>query len=449
MKFRTIVRGLAVVSVLAVVAAACGSDSGGGDASGSASASGGSSVDCATVELGCAEYAAGAPIRVGTLLAISGDTATLGQDSQNGVKLAIDYLDGTFDGTPGQLVGHDVELQNEDDLCSKEGGQTGSTKLASDPTILAVVGTSCSSSAYGVADKILSAKGMPLISPSNTAAGLTAVDTHQPFYARTAQNDAIQAKVVADFVYSELGLKNAATIHDESPYAEGLTSGFKTFYEQQGGKVTAAEAIESTETDFKPLLTSIAQTNPDLIYLPDFNPACALIAKQALDIPDLAGVKLMGSDGCLASTFIDQAGDAAKGFYMSGPIPSPGGTTSDLLKTYNAAYKDQFGAPTASFNTNAFDAFNLIAQAVTAVAIENSDGSVSIPRQAMMDAILGTSDYAGISGTLTCNETGDCQSVATVNIGVYTSPEVPIEGGNLDAKPIFNEELTLAQALGG
>jgi branched-chain amino acid transport system substrate-binding protein len=448
MQFRTLVKGLAIASVLTVIAAACGSDSGGG-ATSSASTSGGGAVDCATVELGCAEYASGAPIRIGTLLAISGDVATLGQDSQNGAKLAVDYLDGTFDGTPGQILGHDVELQNEDDLCSKEGGQTGGTKLASDPTILAVIGTSCSSSAYGVADKTLSAKGIPLISPSNTAAGLTAEATHQPFYARTAQNDAIQAKVVSDFVYAELGLKNAATIHDESPYAEGLTSGFKTFYEAAGGTVTAEEQITSTDTDFKPLLTSIAQTNPDLIYLPDFNPACALIAKQALAVPELSGVKLMGSDGCLASTFIDQAGDAGKGFYMSGPIPSPGGTTSALLKTYNTAYKDQFGAPTASFNTNAFDAFNLIVAAVDAVAIQNSDGSVSIPRQAMMDAILATSDYAGLSGTLTCNVTGDCQSVATVNIGVYTAPDLPIEGGNLDAKPIFNEELTLAEALGG
>lgn len=449
MKFRTIVKGVALASILAIVAAACGSDSDSGDASDSASASGGSAVDCATVEFGCAEYASGAPIRIGTLLAISGEVATLGQDSQNGVILGLDYLDGSFDGTPGQLIGHDVELQNEDDLCSKEGGQSGGTKLASDPTILAVVGTSCSSSAQQVADKLLSAKGIPLVSPSNTAAGLTSVELHQPFYARTAQNDAIQAKVVSDFVYAELGLKNAATIHDESPYSEGLTSGFKTFYEQAGGKVTDEEAIESTETDFKPLLTSIAQTNPDIIYLPAFNPACALIAKQAKDIPDLSGVALMGSDGCYTSTFIDQAGDAGNGFFASGPIASAGAQSSDLLKSFNAAYKDQFGAPTAAFNTNAFDAFNLIAQAVTSVAIENPDGSVSIPRQAMMDAILATSDYQGLSGTLTCNETGDCQSVATVNIGVYPSPDWPIEGGNPDAKPIFNEELTLAEALGG
>lgn len=436
--------GIAALGALALVTVAC-SNNNNNNAGGTPS---GGAVDCSTVQFGCVSFAAGAPIRVGTLLAISGDVATLGQDSQNGVKLAIDYLDGKFDGTPGQLLGHSVQLQNEDDLCSKEGGQSGGQKLANDPTIAFVVGTSCSSSALGVADTILSNKGIILISPSNTAAGLTAPATHQPYYLRTSQNDAIQAKVVSDFVYQKLGFTKAATIHDESPYAAGLTDGFKTFFEQQGGTVTDAEAIQSTDTDFKPLLTTIAQTNPQLIYLPDFNPACALIAKQAADVPQLKGVALMGSDGCLATTFFDQAGAAAKGFYMSGPIPSPGGTTSPLLEQYNAAYKDQFGAPTASFNTNAFDAFNIVADAIKAVAIQNSDGSLDIPRVALKDQVFKTANYAGLTGTLTCISTGDCQAPLAVNIGVYQSPNVPVEGGNLNAKPIFSEKITLSQALG-
>jgi branched-chain amino acid transport system substrate-binding protein len=439
-------RWFAVVTLLgalSLVAAGCANDEGGGGGGG-----GGGGVDCNTVEFGCVTYASGEPIRVGTLLAISGDVATLGQDSQNGVKLAIDYLDGNFDATPGQLMGHDVELQNEDDLCSKEGGQAGGTKLASDPTIAFVIGTSCSSAALGVADKLLGDKGIILISPSNTAAGLTAPDQHNPFYLRTAQNDAIQAKVVSDFVYQKLGFTKAATIHDESPYAAGLTDGFKTFFEQQGGTVTDEEAIQSTDTDFKPLLTSIAQTEPQIIYLPDFNPACALIAKQSLDVPQLKGVALMGSDGCLASTFFDQAGSAANGFYMSGPIASPGGTTSGLFGRYQQAYKDQYGNPTASFNANAFDAFNIVAAAIQKVGIKGSDGSLTIPRVALKDQVFKTTDFQGVTGTLTCISTGDCQAPLAVNIGVYQSPDVPVEGGNPDAKPIFNEELTLSEALG-
>jgi branched-chain amino acid transport system substrate-binding protein len=65
--------------------------------------------------------AKGEPIKIGTLLAITGDTRSLGVDSQRGVILAVDYLDGK----PGQLMGHNVQLVNGDETCSKEGGQAG------------------------------------------------------------------------------------------------------------------------------------------------------------------------------------------------------------------------------------------------------------------------------------------------------------------------------------
>ena len=254
--------------------------------------------------------------------------------------------------------------------------------------------------------------------------------------------------MVADFVSKKLTFTKAATIHDQSPYAAGLTGGFKTFFEGLGGTVTAEEAITTGDTDFKPLLTSIAQTGPQLIYLPDFNPECGLIAKQAKDIPDLADVALMGSDGCNASTFFDQAGSAADGFYLSSPIASPGASTSTLLGDYNAAYKSQFGNPTASFNSNAFDAFNIIAKAIEKAAIKGSDGSLTIPRTALKDAIYQTKDYQGITGPLTCISTGDCQSQLAVNIGVYKSPDAPTNPKTPNAKPIFNETITLSQALG-
>jgi branched-chain amino acid transport system substrate-binding protein len=443
MKNRKLSVGLALLAVVLVVAAGCSKKSntgGGGGTSGT--------DKCSSDPLGCVTVKAGDPIRFASLLAISGDVATLGVDSNNGIKLGIDYLDGAFDAKDGQLLGHPVTLQEEDDLCSKDGGQAGATKLAADKTIVAVVGTSCSSSALGVADTILGAKGILLVSPSNTAAGLTDPSLHQPFYLRTAQNDAIQAKVVADFVSKKLTFTKAATIHDQSPYAAGLTGGFKTFFEGLGGSVTAEEAITTGDTDFKPLLTSIAQTGPQLIYLPDFNPECGLIAKQAKDIPDLADVALMGSDGCNASTFFDQAGSAGDGFYLSSPVASPGATTNALLTDYNAAYKAQFGNPTAAFNANSFDAFNIISEAINKAAVKNADGSLSIPRTALKDAIYQTKDYEGITGPLTCISTGDCQSQLAVNIGVYQSPDSPYNPATPDAKPIFSETFTLTEALG-
>ena len=70
---------------------------------------------------------------------------------------------------------------------------------------MAVIGTSCSSAALGVADQILSEEGIALISPSNTGPDLTDPATHQEFYLRTAHNDLLQGAAVAQFAFEDQG----------------------------------------------------------------------------------------------------------------------------------------------------------------------------------------------------------------------------------------------------
>src|SRR5947209_656082 len=236
MKNRNVLAGLALGAALVTLAAACGGTKAGGGG-------GGSTDKCKADKFGCVVIGAGNPINFGAIASVSGSTAALGTDSDNGIKLAMDYLDGNFDGKPGTFLGHPVTLTQGDETdptsgqCGKAGGQTAATKLAADPTIVAVIGTSCSSSALGVADTILGDKGIILVSASNTSPKLTAPDSHNPFYFRTAQNDVIQTKVVADFVFTKLGIKSAATMNDGGPYTQGLTSGFATFYKQLGGTI--------------------------------------------------------------------------------------------------------------------------------------------------------------------------------------------------------------------
>ena len=282
---------------------------------------------------------------------------------------------------------------------------------------------------------------MLLLSPSNTNPALTSEEAHQPFYLRTAHNDKIQGAIVSDFALQELNASTAATINDESPYADGLAAAFRDNFESGGGTITDIEAIQSSDTNFETLLTSIAQGNPDVLYFPDFNPACALIASQAKDImPDTA---LIGSDGCLASDFLETAGDAADGVYASSPDVTvfQGG---DFYKNeFLPAYQSEFGtAPTSVFHAHAFDAANILFDAITAVAIDNGDGSLSIPRTALKDAIFATSGYQGITGTITCTPLGDCAT--DVTIGIFQAPGWPVEGGTPDAAAIFSETKTLA-----
>ena len=439
MKQRKLLTMLAIVGSLALVASSCSNDDdggGGGDETGTT----GSEVDCATVEFGCVEVASGEPISIGTLLSITGDTKNLGLDSQYGVELAADYLDGTFDGTNGQIAGHDIAFVNEDDGCSAEGGQTGATTLAADPQIVGVLGTSCSSASLGVADTILTEKGIVVISPSATNPALTTAGTHQRGYFRTAHNDRIQAAVVSDFVTQEKGAKTAVTIHDESPYTQGLTDGFKANFEANGGTVNAEEAINSADKDFKPLLTQIAQNAPDVIYAPDFNPACALIAKQKATTSGLEDTLLTGSDGCSDATYTEIAGTSADGVFLSGPDLTAFSGGAFYKDEFVPAYEEAYGSkPLSVFHAHAFDAMNILVKSIEEVAIENDDGSLTIPRDALIDAVENTENYEGVIGTLTCTPDGDCAT--SVTIGVYEVPDV----GFLDpaAKPVFTETKTL------
>ena len=445
MKRRNAVRLFALVAVLSMVGAACSNDDSGTSGTGSDTGSdAGATVDCATVEFGCVEVAAGAPVEIGTLLSISGATAYLGQDSQDGAALAIDYKDGTFDGVDGELLGHPIQMDNEDDGCSAEGGQAGGTALAANPQIVAVIGTSCSGAALGVADTILGDKGIILLSPSNTNPGLTSPEAHQPFYLRTAHNDKIQGAIVADFIYTDQGITTAATINDESPYADGLAAAFRDNFEALGGTITSVEAINSADTDFKPLLTSIAQKNPGALYFPDFNPACALITKQAE--PIMPDTLLIGSDGCLESGFLDTAGAAATGVYASSPDLSVFANGDFYKNEFLPAYGEKVGTPpTSVFHAHAFDAMNILFNAIESVAIENSDGSLTIPRQALADALYATSGYEGITGVITCSPLGDCATEVT--IGVFVAPNWPVDGGSGDGKPVFSETKTLDEVL--
>ena len=452
MKRRRWLTVVATVAVLALVASACSKDDEGGTGGGTDTGS------AAADEFGSVEIAAGEPINVGVAQVISGADAALGQDQVNGIELAVDYLDGTFDATAGTLLDHPVELAVEDELCTAEGCQAAATALSADPSIVGVLGTICSSAALGVADTILGDKGILLFSGSNTNPALTSEEAHQPFYARTAHNDRIQGAVVAEYALNEQGATKLATIHDESPYTQGLTAAAAVNFEAGDGTVTLQEQINSEDTDFKPVLRAIAETDPDVLYAPVFVAACSLILKQAVDImPD---VTIMASDGCMSSDTLKSAGDAVDGVFLSSPDVTVFQEGDFFANDFLPAYKDQFGTaptsahatagargppPTSVFHAHAFDAANVLFDAIEQVAVVNDDGSLSIPRTALRDAVFATSGYEGLTGIITCTELGDCATYVT--IGIFEGPNWPVEGGAKPDTPVYSDTKSLDDVL--
>ncbi len=396
--------------VLTLVLAAC--QSGGGDASeepeseapesqaaeSPAAESAAAGGDCESDEFGCYEVAEGDPIVIGTALVITGANESLGLDSQYGVEVAAELRP--------EIAGHPVEFNHQDDGCAAEGGTAAATALVSEG-VAAVIGTSCSGAGVPAAE-ITSAEGILMVSPSNTAPSLTAEDTHEPFYARTAHNDEIQGAAMAQFACEVLGVTSAATIDDGSPYADQLANVFaRSFEESCDGTITAEEAVTVGDTDFSGTLGNIAAGSPELLYFPIFVAEGALITQQAKDTAGLEDTILAGADGYFTPDWLSAAGDDALGHYLSGPDLAFQGDfyADEFLPLYSEI--SGLEEPISVFHAHAYDAYNMIADAIEEVAFTEG-GTTYIPRTALRDAFFAISGYEGITGTLTCDETGDC-----------------------------------------
>jgi len=352
-----------------------------------------SAFEC-TDAIGCVDIAPDDPIHIAYMLTTSGATAFLGDDSLGGIDIAIDER--------GQIEGHDIQLTGEDSLCSAEGGQTAGTRVAADPTILGAIGTNCSS-AGEAASAILSEAGMLMFSPSNTAESLTdPAKSYFPGYFRTAHNDKFQGAVAAQFAITQLGATTAATIHDGSPYADGLQAVFAEEFENLGGTITFQGAVNVGDTDMNPILTTISADPPDALYFPIFEPEGNLIAAQSRDVPGLEDTILYGADGLLVSSFGSNTGSAAEGMYLSGPYVSDAAPDyAAFLETYIA---NTGGPPPAGFAAHAYDATRIILDAVEAVMVVDDDGTLHVGRQALRDYITNLSGFDGLTGSLNCGD---------------------------------------------
>ena len=358
--------------------------------------------------MGVVKIKKGDPIHIANWMVVAGPDASLGTDTKRGVEIAVDDIG-------GKLLGHPIKITTQDTGCNAEGGQAAATKLASDPTIVAAVGSNCSSEARPGAP-ILWKAGIATVSPSNTAPYLTDPKRGPEYdgYLRTAHNDKVQGAVAAEFAIKKLGVKKAATIHDGSVYAEQLQGVFAETFKKMGGTITAQEAVAPTDTDMRPVLTKIATGKPEFIYYPIFIAAGGHVTRQVKEVSGLEKAYLMGADGIFSPDFYKAAGDTAIGMYHSSPDFS---AFAGGYKDFKAKHQKKYGEkPLAPFHAHGYDAAMMIFAAIKKVGKTDPAGTLYIGRKHLRDALYATKDMKGLTGNLTCNKFGDC---ADPRIAVY------------------------------
>jgi branched-chain amino acid transport system substrate-binding protein len=347
--------------------------------------------------LGCAEYGAADAIVIGTAFAFTG-LADLGPGELRGTQLAVSQR--------GMLFGRSLAILSEDAQCDPDGGATAALALVADPKIAAVVGTSCSRSAV-VAAPIISEAGYSMVSPSNTTPQLTDSSMHEAGYLRVAWNDRLQAEAMASFAHDELGAATSAIIRQDDGYAAALADSFVQGFADIGGTNLVIEVLDSDSPDVGAAVSSIVASGPpDLIYLLAFEPLGSQVVAEIRDASALDETLIATSESVILPDTVTE------GVYATAVAP-PSGPAYDA---FVVAYEVEFGdSPASVFDAYAFDATNMILDAVAAVGSELA-GTLYVGRQELRDALFATTELAGVTGEISCDSYGDCAESQTVQL---------------------------------
>ena len=302
---------------------------------------------------------------------------------------------------------------------------------------MAYIGT-FNSGAAKLSIPILCAKGIVMVSPANTYPGLTKAgkgeadepDKYYPNgcarnYTRTVPADDLQGLAGAVWA-TKLGLTNVYVLDDTELYGKGIADVFNNEAPGHGLTVLGRDGIDGKATDYKALAEKIKATNPQLVYYGGItqNNAGQLWRDLKDAMPD---VKLMGPDGIYEGEFLQAAGEAAEGSYITfGGIPPDKltGKGAAFVSAYTAKYPD---APPEAYTAYGYEAAKVILAAIERAAATNPADTLAL-RAAVLKEVFATKDYAGVLGTWSFNAEGDTSltdmSGQIVTGGEFTFSEI-------------------------
>jgi branched-chain amino acid transport system substrate-binding protein len=149
------------------------------------------------------------------------------------------------------------------------------------------------------------------------------------------------------------------------------------------------------------------------------------IILQASEMEGLEAITLMSAEGLYFDEFIDSVGEAGVGMYFNTLI-RPEGPGFD---GFSSRFEARYGEPPTStpYHGHTYDATNLLLDVIEQVAVQDEDGTLHIGRQALRDALDATRDYQGVTGTLACDQYGDCGAIR-LQVSRLDDPAAGLEG---------------------
>ena len=300
-------------------------------------------------------------------------------NSLNGAELAALQLNGE-----GGVHGREIEIIARGNISDTEQAAEIAEELITQEGVSAIVGPN--RSLYAVAiGPVAQRHRIPMVTTTATNPSVTAAGD---FVFMAAFTDDFQGVVMATFATQDLGAKTAAVLtRRESLYSEGLSQTFIDNFTALGGEVVHAQFYMRGDTDFTAQLTAIAESAPDVFFLPGFAAEIPLVVQQAKTL-GITGI-LLGGDSWDNASLISANSEILEGSFFSSLFSAdvaPGDLSEDANQ-FITAYTSIFKVAPAGGAALGYDGVRLIVQAMRRVD--------DLTPAAIRDQLAATMDYSG------------------------------------------------------
>ena len=354
-----------------------------------------------------------------------------------GIRMAIEEAE-------GRAGPFRVEYLDLDDSTAAAGQWTSEAEAANarralqDPDVVAYIGT-FNSGAAKVSMPILNLGDLLMVSPANTAVGLTKPglgapgepEVYRPTgrlnYMRVVPADDLQGPLSADWA-KQRGVKRVSILDDNEVYGKGIADLFDERCREIGIEVLGHDSIDSKAQEFKSLMASIKAVKPDLVY---FGGTTQSKGGQLAKDMASAGIEamLMVPDGCREQVFIDSAGAAnleGRCFVTFGGLPPEKltGKGSEFVERYRRKH----GELPEAYAVYGYEAACVALQAIRDAGTKD--------RRTVTDRALAIKDFDGALGRWGFDSNGDT-TMRTLTVSV-------VRGGRFEFEQVLD-----ANAVGG
>ncbi len=327
----------------------------------------------------------------------------------NSIKMAL--------GEASNKVGNaTITYQDMDDATAAKGSWDAAKEAenantaVNDADVMVYIGT-FNSGAAKVSIPINCKANLVMISPANTYPGLSkkveGVEANEPDvyypgcqrnYSRVVPTDELQGAAAAQWSKS-LGATKAYVLDDTELYGHGLAVMYKSTADKIGLQVVGGpEGIDAKASDYRALAQKVRASGADVVFFGGITQNNAGKLWQDLRATLGNNVRLMGPDGIYEQAFIDAAGQAGEGTYITfGGVP-PSKLTGKGADWY-ASYKKQFNSEPEAYAAYGYEAAKVALDAIQRAGTKD--------RAKIRDAVFATKDYDGALGKWSFTQTGD------------------------------------------